>query len=80
MKYRITLNLDTTDKRYMRIEAKHEYIGEEVKDCLEEIYLTIIKSCKKADKKAFYNAFARFAAEDFEDAQKFIEKERRHEN
>jgi len=80
MKYIITLNLDTRDTRYMRIEAKHECIDEEVKDWLEVIYLTIIKSCKKADKKAFYNALARFAVEDFDDAKEFIEKEQRHEN
>ena len=80
MKYRITLNLDTRDTRSMRIEAKHEYIDEEVKDWLEEIYLTIFKSCKKADKRAFYNAFAKFAEEDFDDAKKFIEEEMQNEN
>lgn len=79
MKYRITLIIDKF-ANMMRIEAKHEFIDEEVKDYLEEIYLTILKSCKKADEKAFYHAFARFAEENFDDAKEFIEKERCHEN
>lgn len=79
MKYRITLTLNE-DERFMKIEAKHEYIEEETKDYLEEIYLTLLKSCKKADRKAFYHAFAKFANEDFDDAKEFIEKELRHES
>ena len=79
MKYRITVTLNE-DERFMKIEAKHEYIEEETKDYLEEIYLTLLKSCKKADKKAFYNAFARFATEDFDDAKEFIEKELNNES
>ena len=79
MKYRITLSMNAVG-HFMKVEAKHEYIDEEVKDYLEEIYLTIFKSCKKADKKAFYHALARFAEEDFDDAKKFIEEEMHHEN
>ena len=83
MKYRITLDFKNpleTDDHKLHVQAKHEYIDECSLIFLEEIFITILCSCKKADKKAFYNAFARFAAEDFEDAQKFIEEERRHEN
>ncbi len=79
MKYRITLSLHE-DEHFMRVETKHEYIEEETKDYLEMIFLSLLHSCKKADKKAFYHAFAKFANEDFDDAKEFIEKERRHED
>ena len=79
MKYRITLTMNAVG-HFMKIETKHEYINEETKDYLEEIFLTILNSCKKEDRKAFYHAFAKFANEDFDDAKEFIEKELRHEN
>lgn len=83
MKYRITLDikdpLESEDHK-LHVQAKHEYIDECSLIFLEEIFLTILRSCKKADKKAFYNAFAQFAAEDFDDAKQFIEEERHHEN
>jgi len=79
MKYRITLSLNE-DTRYMRIEAKHEYIEEETKDHLDEIYLTLLKSCEKADRKAFYKALALFDAENFDELEKCTEEVMRHEN
>lgn len=83
MKYRITLDiknpLESEDKE-LHVQAKHEYIDECSLIFLEEIFLTILHSCKKADKKAFYNAFARFAAEDFDDAKEYIEKELHNES
>ena len=83
MKYRITLDiknpLESKDKK-LHVQAKHEYIDECSLIFLEEIFLTILRSCKKADKKAFYHAFAKFAVEDFDDAKEFIEEETCHEN
>lgn len=82
MKYRITLDIKNpleSEDHKLHVQAKHEYIDECSLIFLEEIYLTILKSCKKADKKAFYHAFAKFANEDY-DAKEFIEKERRYEN
>lgn len=82
MKYRITVTLNE-DERYMRVEAKHEYIEEETKDYLEMIFLTLLHSCKKADKKAFYGAMSKFVVDDYDSAKAYVEsleKERRHEN
>lgn len=79
MKYRITLNLSAVG-HLMKVYAKHEYVEEETKQHFEEIYLAVLKSCKKADKKAFYNALAKFAAEDFDDAKEYIEKELNNES
>ena len=83
MKYRITLDiknpLESEDYK-LHVQAKHEYTDECSLIFIEEIFLTILRSCKKADKKAFYHAFAKFANEDYDDAKEFIEKELRHEN
>lgn len=83
MKYRITLDIKTplqSGDMKLHVQAKHEYMDECSLIYLEEIFLTILRSRKKADKKAFYNAFGRFAVEDFDDAKEFIEKELRHES
>lgn len=77
MKYRITLDIKNpleTDDHKLHVQAKHEYMDECSLIFLEEIFLTILRSCKKADKISFYNAIARFAAEDFDDAKDYIEK------
>ena len=83
MKYRITLVIKTpleSEDMKLHVQARHEYIDELSLIFLEEIFLTILRSCKKADKKAFYNAFARFATEDFDDAKEYIEKELNNES
>lgn len=83
MKYKITLDIKNpleSDDHKLHVQAKHEYIDERSLIFLEEIFLTIFKSCKKADRKAFYSAFAKFAEEYFDDAKQFIEEEMRHEN
>lgn len=83
MKYRITLDIKNTlesDDHKLHVQANHEYIDVCSLLYLEEIFLAIFKSCKKADRKAFYSAFAKFAEEDFDDAKQFIEEEMRHEN
>lgn len=83
MKYRITLDiknpLESEDKK-LHVQAKHEYIDECSLIFLEEIFLTILRSCKKADKKAFYNAITQFATEDFDDAKEYLEKEFNNES
>ena len=86
MKYRITLDiknpLESEDLK-LHVQAKHEYINECSLIFLEEIFLTILRSCKKADKKAFYSALAEFIEDDYESAKAYVEsleKERRHEN
>lgn len=83
MKYRITLDINTplqTKDGNLHIAAKHEYIDERSLAFLKKIILTTLHSFKKADKKAFYNAFARFALEDFDVAKEFTEKELNNES
>lgn len=83
MKYRITLDIKTpleSEDMKLHVQVKHECMDEHSLIFLEEIFQTILCSCKKVDKKAFYRALARFANEDFDDAREFIEKERHHEN
>ena len=77
MKYRITFSIKNPEETngHLHVEAKHEYIDERSLIFLEEIFLTLLRSCKIADKKAFYSAMARFAAEDFDDARQFIKEE-----
>lgn len=86
MKYRITLDiknpLETEDKK-LHVQAKHEYMDECSLIFLEEIFLTIFRSCKEADKKAFYGAMSKFVVDDYDSAKAYVEsleKERRHEN
>ena len=86
MKYRITLDIKNpleSEDHKLHVQAKHEYMDECSLIFLEEIFLTILRSCKKADKKAFYDAMSRFVVDDYESAKSYVEsleKERRHEN
>lgn len=77
MKYRIILDikkpLDSEDHK-LHVQAKHEYMDDCSLNFLEEIFLTILQSCKKADKKAFYHALERFIVEDLDDLDKTIEE------
>lgn len=86
MKYRITLDIKNpleSDDHKLHVQAKHEYMDECSLIFLEEIFLTILRSCKKADKKSFYDAMSRFVVDDYNSAKEYVEsleKERHNES
>lgn len=86
MKYRITLDIKNplqSEDHKLHVQVKHEYMDECSLIFLEEIFLTILRSCKKADKKALYDAMSRFVVDDYDSAKAYVEsleKERHNES